>query len=62
MSEAKHGEMTSNDVTLYPTTPDYGDRFARLWERYHSQPASRLGASLTIALGAVCGLIVAWWL
>ena len=49
-----------HNVTLYPTQPDHGDRFARMWARYHAAPASRVGASLTIILGAVAGVAIAW--
>ena len=44
---------------IYPTQPEYGDRFQRMWLAYHAAPASRLGASMTIALGAVAGLVAA---
>ena len=47
---------------IYPTQPDHGDRFQRMWEAYHTAPASRLGASLTIALGALASLVAAWWM
>jgi len=46
-------------TTIYPTQPDHGDRFARMWEAYHTAPASRVGAFLTIALGAVAGVVAA---
>jgi hypothetical protein len=51
-------------VHLYsPPAPDFGGldgRFARVWLVYHTAPASRLGAALTIALGALAGLVAAW--
>lgn len=51
-------------TTIYsPPAPDFGGlngRFARVWLAYHAAPASRLGASLTIALAALAGLVAAW--
>lgn len=47
---------------IYPTEPDHGDRFQRMWEAYHAAPASRVCAPLLIALGALAGLVAAWWL
>ena len=47
---------------VYLTTPDHGDRFARMWSTYHAAPSTRLGASAVMALGAVAGLVAAWWL
>lgn len=51
-------------TTLYsPPAPDFGGlngRFGALFARYHAAPASRFGAALTIALGALAGLVAAW--
>ena len=47
-------------VTLYTPTPDYGDRFQRMWTAYHAAPSTRLGASAVMALGAVAGVVIAW--
>jgi hypothetical protein len=47
-------------VTLYTPTPDHSDRFLRMWARYHAAPASRVGAALTIILGALAGAAIAW--
>jgi len=45
-----------------PPAPDFGGfngRFGALFAAYHAAPSSRLGAFLTIALGAVTGLVAA---
>ena len=48
-------------VHLYsPPAPDFGGLNGRFANLYVCAPASRVGASLTIALGAVAGLVAAW--
>jgi len=47
-------------VHLYsPPAPDFGGLDGRFANLYARAPASRVGASLTIALGAVAGLVAA---
>ena len=53
-------------VHIYsPAAPDFGGfngRFGALFAAYHAAPSTRLGASAVMALGAVAGLVAAWWL
>lgn len=47
---------------IYLTLPDHGDRFAKMWQAYHSPPAPRWHHTAAIVAGAVAGLAVAWGL
>lgn len=46
-------------VKIYDTLPDHGDRFARMWEAYHTRKPSRLSALAIVMIGCVAGLFLA---
>lgn len=60
------GATGDNDMTrIYPTIPDHGDRFQRVWLAYHARREtslfwSRFAVAAQMILGAVAGLAVAW--
>ena len=51
--------MTDDTKVFAPAAPDFGGLNGRFANLYARAPASRVGAFLTIALGAVAGLVAA---